>query len=248
MTTKFVTTNSPNEIATPAGYRERLYGSYRSGFKGADADQGTARLNELYGRFLSRELTNVLELGAGTGEVVEWLGGHGVAKAWGVDFSAEQVAQAVARGRAVREANLFEALAGCADASLDGIIALDVLEHLTRDQLVLLADEVARVLVQGGAMLVQVPNGHAWRVAPVWSGDLTHETLLTDQTLAQLFVPTGMRVEAVWGVTAGRGKPTRAIRTALWKIITLWPKLIDTLEAGRPVRVYERVLCAIIRK
>lgn len=231
-------------------YQGWLYGSYRSGFKrnSPNDGHGVDRLDELYATFLKSNPQRVLELGAGTGEFVAWLKLRGVAQAWGVDRSSEQVLGAASCGRDVREGDLFDALAACADGSLDGLAALDLLEHLTRDQLVRLARESSRVLVPGGVFLIQVPNGHALRVAPVWASDLTHETLLCEDTLAQLFAPVSMRLERVWGVTPGFGKPSRALRTILWKIVSVGPRLIDWLEAGRPVRVYERVLCAIVTK
>jgi SAM-dependent methyltransferase len=229
-------------------YREWLYGSYRSGFKGPSVSVDQRRLDELYRVFLARRPARVLELGAGAGDVVEWLRARGVKEAWGVDGSAEQVAEARTRGREVREGDLLEVLGACADASLDGLIALDVLEHLTRDQLVRLAMECARVLAPGGSLLVQTPNGQAWRVAPVWLGDLTHETLLCEATLSQLFAPAGMNVERAWGVTPGFGNPVRVLRTLLWHIMVIGPKFIDWLEAGRPLRTYERVFCALLRK
>jgi SAM-dependent methyltransferase len=236
------------EPNTQAGYRSLFYATYRSGFKGRAEDSGARRLGEVYGSFLESKLDRVLELGAGPGEFVEWLTQRGVSEAWGVDNSAEQVEAARSRGRDVRQADLFEALSSCPDRSLDGLVALDVLEHLTRDQLVVVAREASRVLMPGGLFLVQVPNGHALRVGPVWSSDLTHETLLSDETLAQLFAPVGMKVERVWGVTPGFGKLTRAVRTLAWKMLTLWPRTLDLLEAGRTARVYERVMCALIRK
>jgi len=233
-----------------ANYQEWLYGNYRSGFKTnlPSEGYGVARLDELYGSFLEFKPDRVLELGAGTGEFVAWLKLRGVSHAWGVDRSPEQVLGAASCGRDVLEEDLFDALAACADESLDGLAALDLLEHLTRDQLVRLARESSRVLMPGGVFLIQVPNAHALRVAPIWASDLTHETLLSDDTLAQLFTPVGMKLERVWGVTPGFGKPSRALRTILWKIVSVVPRLIDWLEAGRPVRIYERVLCAVVRK
>lgn len=238
------------DTSSQMNYREWFYGSYQTGFKQVAPGEGhgLARLDELYGSFLSYGPKRVLELGAGTGEFVGWLKLRGVSEAWGVDFSKEQVLNARASGRDVREEDLFDALAACENGSLDGIAALDVLEHLTRDQLVQLALELSRVLAPGGVLLVQVPNGSAWRVEPIWLGDLTHETLLCDVSLAQLFAPVGMSLERAWGVTPGFGTPARAVRTILWKMVTVWPRTIDWLESGRSLKIYERNLCAIIRK
>src|SRR5262249_60164556 len=82
-------------------YREWLYESYRSAFKGPHAPVETARLDELYAAFLSPPPRRALELGAGAGDVVAWLRERGV-DAWGIDAAAEQVEAAGAHGRGVR--------------------------------------------------------------------------------------------------------------------------------------------------
>src|SRR5437868_4688258 len=106
-------------------YRAYFYGSYRSAFKGeGDARADHGRLSELYGAYLAPGLTKVVDLGAGTGELVEWLARGGVREAWGIDGSAEQVARARALGRDVREGDLFEALEREGPGSIDGVTAL----------------------------------------------------------------------------------------------------------------------------
>src|SRR5207245_8568112 len=122
-------------------------------------------------------------------------------------------------------------------ASVDGLVAIDVLEHLTRNELVRLACEVHRTLRPGGRLLVQIPNGEALRPGPVWAGDLTHETLLSAGSLAQLLAPVGMQMVNVWGVTPGYCKVSRAVRTLLWKSLTLGPWLVDVIESVRAPRV-----------
>lgn len=239
-------TNSGPEAVTT--YRGWLYGRYVTGAAAGAGRLDSRRMDELYGRFLTSRPRRVLEIGAGAGDVVAWLRERGVDDVWGVDTAVDQLDAASALGRDVRCSDLFEALAACDDGSLDGLVAIDVLEHLTRDELVRVATEAARVLAPGAAFLVQVPNGHALRVGPIWTGDLTHETLLSDVTLAQLFAPAGLTLESVWGVTPGYGKLSRAIRTVLWKLITVGARLVDILESGRTERVYERVFCALLRK
>src|SRR5206468_3213772 len=115
----------------------------------------TARLDELYAAFLSPPPRRALELGAGAGDVVAWLRDRGV-DAWGIDVAAEQVETACAQGRDVRQGDLLAALGALAPGEVDALLALDVLEHLSRDQLVGAAREAGRVLPSGGRFILQV--------------------------------------------------------------------------------------------
>ena len=61
----------------------------------------------------------------------------------GVDGSPEQVEAAKRLGvPGVEQGEVLETLAGLADGSQDCIVAFDVIEHFTRDELIGLVDEV----------------------------------------------------------------------------------------------------------
>src|SRR5262249_10883649 len=207
-------------------YREWLYESYRSAFKGPHAPVETARLDELYAAFLSPPPRRALELGAGAGDVVAWLRERGV-DAWGIDAAAEQVEAACAHGRDVRRGDLLATLSALAPGEVDALLSLDVLEHLSRDQLVEAALTAGRVLPTGGSFLLLVPNGEALRPLPTYSADLTHETLLSVESISQLFAPAGLRIERVRGVTPGWQKPSRVVRSVLWRAIRAAARAVD---------------------
>jgi SAM-dependent methyltransferase len=83
--------------------------------------------------------------------------------------------------------------------SLDGVIAMEVLEHL-RDPSVL-ADEIVRVLRRGGAALVTVPTGYTERVysrlnSRYWP-TTTHYRTFTRRDLSEVLEAAGLRVRAV---------------------------------------------------
>src|SRR5438309_900841 len=119
--------------------RARLYRKY------ATTHAGTYTMHPLppvfasqIGPHLPPPGSSVLDLGCGQGALVRLLNDHGFA-ARGIDASSEQVAlaQRVAPG-AVEEADVFDFLNDC-QGRFDAILAIDLLEHLTRS-------EVLRVL------------------------------------------------------------------------------------------------------
>ena len=185
----------------------------------------------------------ILEIGCGGGELLAYLGRRGFSHAMGIDISAEQVA--LARGRGVRAevADVFGFLGGRADA-FGAILAVDVLEHLTRDELVELAPLLFTALRPGGRLLVQTANGAGLFPRQVIYGDLTHVTIFTPQSLAQLLRPAGF-VDLAFYETGPvpirlRGK----LDLALWSGIKALANLVRRIETGKRQSIWtETFLC-----
>jgi SAM-dependent methyltransferase len=144
-------------------------------------------------RLLARELRQphrrILDAGCGTGRLLADLHalGHDVA---GVD----SLSGAVDRSRrACPGADVREGSATALpfpDASFDGVVALDLLEHVDDDRLA--ASELARVLAAGGWLLVSVPAGpRLWSVRDVSAG---HRRRYTRRALRDLLAGAGLNV------------------------------------------------------
>ncbi len=141
----------------------------------------------------SRDAT-ILEVGCGYGALLHVARAAGYTKLSGIDGSPEQVAAAAALGIAgVREGDLLTALADLPPESHDAVVAFDVIEHLTKDELVGFTDQVLRVLKPGGCWIIHVPNAASPFFGAVRYGDLTHELAFTSESLAQLVLASGFR-------------------------------------------------------
>lgn len=141
----------------------------------------------------SRDAT-ILEVGCGYGALLHVARAAGYTKLSGIDGSPEQVAAAAALGIAgVREGDLLTALADLPPESHDAVVAFDVIEHLTKDELVGFTDQVLRVLKPGGRWIIHVPNAASPFFGAVRYGDLTHELAFTSESLAQLVLASGFR-------------------------------------------------------
>jgi SAM-dependent methyltransferase len=116
----------------------------------------------------------VVDLGCGRGEFLELATAHGLS-AYGVDTDADAVAGCRTLGLDAREEDLFEHLAGLAEASRGGVFCSQVVEHLPPDLLSHLLDEIARVLAPGGVAVIETPNPatFATHVQSFWR-DPTH--------------------------------------------------------------------------
>ena len=93
----------------------------------------------------------------------------------------------------------FEKLGNIADASLAGLTAIHVIEHLPYAMLLRLLDEALRVLRPGGVAIFETPNPTNVMVGSCnFYIDPTHRNPVHPQTLRYLFEARGMlRVETI---------------------------------------------------
>jgi 2-polyprenyl-3-methyl-5-hydroxy-6-metoxy-1,4-benzoquinol methylase len=138
-------------------------------FRGSRQDL-LARYRDLAQQF--HHSAPVLDVGCGRGEFLELLKSEGI-PARGVELDPELVEAASARGLDVKEADGLSELASLEDGSLGGVVMIQVIEHLTPQQvldIVLLARDKVR---PGGKVVVETVNpqslyvfAHAFYVDP----------------------------------------------------------------------------------
>jgi len=156
----------------------------------------------------------ILDLGCGHGALIHVARELGYRNLRGVDGSPEQVAAARRLGiEGVEAGDLRHVLETQPDASLDVVVAFDVIEHFTRNELLPFVDQVRRVLKPGGRWIIHVPNGESPFFGTIRYGDLTHEMAFTRTSLSQLLLSSGFSGPALLRGHA-RG-PRRQERAAL---------------------------------
>lgn len=81
------------------------------------------------------------------------------------------------------------------DATFDAVMASNLLEHLSHEDVDRCLDEAHRVLRPGGHLLLVQPN---FRLAPrTYFDDYTHRTIFTDRSLADRVTARGFQVVRV---------------------------------------------------
>ncbi len=128
--------------------------------------------------------TELLDLGCGSA----WLGEH-YPNYTGLDGSQDAVDAAAKRGRTVILGNVDKPLP-FADASFDGVVAKDLLEHVADPGAVV--REILRVLRPGGRVFASSPDAQKW----VWN-DYTHVRPFTRTGFRRLFADQGLDVITV---------------------------------------------------
>ena len=135
--------------------------------------------------------SDVLDIGCGRGELLELLRERGV-QASGVDANPEMVEVCISRGLRVYHADGLAYLESVPDGSLDGVTALQVVEHLQPRDLVRLLEIALEKLRAGGTLVIETINASCWvAFFESYIRDITHVRPLHPETLKFLVVAAG---------------------------------------------------------
>jgi len=222
-------------------FRDALYEQYASTFKGRQNAPSRAWWEHKYVPLLAGLPSDarILEIGCGAGELLSFLIAKGFRNTRGIDISAEQVALARSRGVEAEVGDAFE-LKG----SYEAIIAVDVLEHFTRDELLRLAPLLFTALQPGGRLLIQTANGAGLFPRQVIYGDLTHMTIFTSDSLAQLLRPCGFADLSFYETGPIPLRVTGRLNVALWQVTKLLANAVRQIETGKSQRIWtENFIC-----
>jgi 2-polyprenyl-3-methyl-5-hydroxy-6-metoxy-1,4-benzoquinol methylase len=226
--------------------RDRIYahyaeaGAHEARFAGADdAPDG---LKDMLDGIVRRHFppsrdAEVLDLGCGWGLLVHRARLAGYSHAAGVDGSAQMVAVAERLAVAgIRQGDLFAALDGCADASLDAVCCLDVLEHLTHSELLRLTDGVRRALKPGGRWIIHTCNAESRFFGRVRYGDLTHQRGFTRGSLEQLMTASGFGAVACFEDAPPARRMKGLLRRIAWIVLRTLALAWLVAESGPTAR------------
>ena len=231
-------------------FRAALYGRYVSTFKARTASAPSAAWwDHKYLPLLAdlHRAAPILELGCGDGALLAYLAERGFSNLAGVDVSPEQVAVAKARGLGVVCADALAYLP-TQPSSRAALIAIDVLEHLTRDELVQLADAMFAALRPGGRLLIQTANGAGLFPGQVIYGDLTHHTVFTPGSLSQLLTQAGFCSLSFYETGPIPIRVRGRLNVALWHAIKVLTNTARYIETGKRQAIWtENFICSAFK-
>ena len=135
--------------------------------------------------------SNVLDVGCGRGEFLSLLRDSGIS-ARGIDVNEAMVEVCRGRGFDADLADALEYLRAQPDASLGGLFAAQVVEHLRPGYLTQLLEAAFDKLRPGAAIVLETINPACWfAFFSSYIRDITHERPLHPETLKYLLVATG---------------------------------------------------------
>jgi O-antigen chain-terminating methyltransferase len=166
-------------------------------YRGSE-EEISRRLSDYTDVFVENGLSNnncpVLEIGSGRGELQTLFKAAGVAS-YGMDLDAAMVEVCREKGLDVSQGDALSHLAELKDSSLSGIIAIQVVEHLTLDQLNRLFSLSAEKVVSGGVLVFETINTESLlALAHNYFRDPTHIWPLHPETLRYTMDLSGLKV------------------------------------------------------
>ena len=219
--------------ASVSSLRERLYEAYATQHGGyANAAAATLVYRHSIRPLLPLpEAGPVIDIGCGQGELVRLMLSDDY-RAAGIDISPEQVAIAHQAGiHQVRQGDYREIL-GASPGQLAAVTAVDVLEHLTKDEVLWTFDRVIAALRPGGVFVARVPNAVSPFGGYIRYGDFTHESWYTALSIRQIAAAAGFGPVTVMPCPPVAHGLASAVRAAVWKTASAACKLAIAAETG----------------
>lgn len=190
----------------------------------------------------------IADLGCGSGELLAALRSTGFKNLVGVDLSAEQVAIARQAGFSVELGTASEFLSKSA-RPFECLLAFDVVEHLTKDELFDFLEACHRGLIPGGSLIIQTPNAGSPFGMEVRYGDISHEICFDVDSLRHVLELTAFadfRARECGPIAHG---VRSAARLAAWKLLRTLIAVYNLVETGSAqCGIYTRVFLARARK
>ena len=172
------------------------YVAFENKFRGSEADI-RARLLQYVELFDGAD--NVLDLGCGRGEFLALLRERGI-RAHGLDINHEMIEACRAAGLEALEGDALAHLESLPDASLGGLIAVQVVEHFQPAYLTTFLDVAYHKLQPGARIVLETLNPSCWfAFFEAYIRDITHAWPLHPETLKFLIIASGFqRVDVRW--------------------------------------------------
>jgi 2-polyprenyl-3-methyl-5-hydroxy-6-metoxy-1,4-benzoquinol methylase len=213
--------------------RNRLYEAYASQHAGRGGDEAGALV---YRRDIRPLLPPpsagpVVDLGCGQGELVRLLQADGF-EAEGIDISPEQVKLAHAAGVAQVCEGDFRAILAMHPAHYAAVTATDLLEHLSKPEVLQTFDDVAAALAPGGVFVGRVPNAVSPLGGHIRAGDFTHETSFTARSIRQLAAAAGFDSALSRPCPPVAHGPTSVTRVMVWQVVSTCYRVALAAETG----------------
>ena len=160
----------------------------------------------------------IAEVACGHGSFLHWLKSRDYNRIVGVDSSREQIDLARQVGVTVFHNEVNAWLSEQPDATQQTIVAIDFIEHISKDEMMVFLKESRRVLVDGGCLILRYPNGDSPLVGMNLFNDITHVWTYTPNCLNSLGMMHGYSRSLFEDESAGAIRDKRWLKVPLCRI------------------------------
>ena len=171
------------------------YYRYQTAARGVSSAEDVARIAAdnayVYDRLVLPWLpptrnVRIVDLACGHGSFLWWLRQRGFTSARGVDSAPTQIESARTAELDVVEADVMQWLEAVPSGSLDVLVAIDFIEHISKDDFVRFLKGARAALAPGGRLILRYPNGDSPFVGLNLFNDITHVWTYTTNCLDTL--------------------------------------------------------------
>lgn len=215
-------------------YRDTIYSQYHSNQVNKGNTDHVKLLEQqsfYYGKELICHLpvnkdAKVVDLGCGFGSFIHAAKNSGYTNLEGIDLSDEQVEVAHTLGiQEVRKQSIDAFF--LEEGTYDCIVGIDIIEHLTKDELIDFLTGCLKKLNPGGRVLFRTPNMDAEMASVYAFADISHETFFNKSSALQLLNSVGLKnVEVYPSMIHNRSFIKEILRKVLWSCYLFQRKLV----------------------
>jgi len=239
-------------------FRYKLYKKYISTFKTELIERDESKKNEYfdwcdytYGKYIYNlpKSSNILDLGSGSGEFLEFLQKKGYKNVYGVDISIEQIELAKKKGIDSFQGDFVEFLKSTS-IKFDLITGFSIIEHLYKDEILELMPLLNKSINKSGIVILETANGHGLFPGYPIYGDFTHISIFNPDSLRQVLSYGDFEVIDEIEIYP---KPTGikgVIQRKLWGFIKNLANIIRRIEGGKYLthKIWTQQFATIARK
>lgn len=223
-------------------YRDVLYKKYVTTNKTFDENTSPEAHIASKKHFFSRVIkqcfpqardTRIIDFGCGDGALLYFAKKAGYQNVSGYDASSEQIE--IAKSLGLQEVHLKNALTAISDLpnqAANIVVSFDVIEHMTKEEVLAFAGEVHRILTPSGKWIIHTLNAESPFFGRIRYGDLTHENGFTQTAIQQLLNVTGFNEMHCYEDTPIVHGLKSALRSFLWKFIRTIYRFCLAVETG----------------
>jgi SAM-dependent methyltransferase len=209
---------------------------------GSDTPEGRAAAVQFYTRLYGEHFSSdknacILDVGCGSGRLLDALQSLGYKSASGIDIDPGQVDACHKKGLNVTLVEDSRAYLETHPQTFDQILAFDLIEHIPHDHQLEFVAAIVNALKPGGSIVCTVPNANSWVGMRYRYIDWTHHESFTEHSLDFLLYSGGFRnIRVLPAEKPPRPESIFKIRGVLfylaWKFARQWQRFNYMVELG----------------
>jgi cyclopropane fatty-acyl-phospholipid synthase-like methyltransferase len=200
-------------------------------------------------KFFPKNLNcNIIDIGAGYGPLEYFARKKNFKNITSLDLSNDQVEKSQELDVKVIKCNALEYLKDIKDESVDIIVAIDLVEHLSLIEFNDLLKEIYRSLKKNSYFLFHTNNSDSPLFGSIRYGDITHKASYNESSLNQILVSNSFSKLSFFESGPFVHNIKSLIRFFLWKIIRQIYNFFYIVESGSSKKILTMNLFCYARK